>query len=288
VSPIIFALIAFFGWAVGDIFGTVVTRRIGAYSTTLWSLVFSFAVLSLYVPFAQDSLGELTLGLFTLIIILGIIANIGFVAFNEALRVGSAPVVGTIAASFAAFAALLSLVFLGERVNVQQGLAIITIFVGVVFCSMDLAELRAKRILKGRGVLLAIVTMVCWGIYFAFIKIPINKIGWFWPSYLTYLIFPLYLLFVKFRKIKLVGPNFKGALPALLTAIVLLRIAEFSYNIGISRGGQTSIIAPIAGSYPALFVVLAFLVFKDPIKKQQILGIITTIAGIILLSIFSA
>lgn len=279
---------AFFGWAVGDIFGTVVTRKIGAYSTTLWSLVFSFVILSLYVPFAQGSLGDFTPGLFTLNIILGIIAIIGFVAFNEALRVGNASVVGTIVASFAAFAALLSLVFLGERVNAQQGLAIIVIFAGVVFCSMDVVELKAKRILKGKGILLAIVTMVCWGIYFAFIKIPINKIGWFWPSYLTYLIFPLYLLFVKFKKIRLVGPNFKGVLPALLSAIVLLRIAELSYNIGISRGGQTSIIAPIAGSYPALFVVLAFLVFKDPIKKQQILGIITTIVGIVLLSVFSA
>lgn len=279
---------AFFGWGVGDIFGTIVTRKIGAYSTTLWSLVFSFIVLSLYVPFAQGYPGIFTPGLVVLIIILGIIAIVGFVAFNEALRVGNAPVVGTIAASFAAFAALLSLVFLGEKVSAQQGLAIITIFVGVVFCSMDLAELKAKRILKGKGTLLAIVTMVCWGIYFAFIKIPINKVGWFWPSYLTYLIFPLYLLFVKFRKIKLVGPNFNGALPALLAAIVLLRIAELSYNIGISQGGQTSIIAPIAGSYPALFVVLAFLVFKDPIKKQQILGIVTTIVGIILLSVFSA
>ena len=37
-----------------------------------------------------------------------------------------------------------------------------------------------------------------------------------------------------------------------------------------------------------LFIVLAFLFFKDPIKKQQILGIIVTLFGIVLLSLFSS
>lgn len=60
----------------------------------------------------------------------------------------------------------------------------------------------------------------------------------------------------------------------------------FSYNFAISIG-QVALIAPIAGSSSTLFVVLAFLVFKDPIRRQQIVGIITTLIGIVLLSVFS-
>ena len=67
---------------------------------------------------------------------------------------------------------------------------------------------------------------------------------------------------------------------------MLVRVAEFSYNLGISKGLVT-IVAPIAGANPTLFVVLAFLFLKDPITKQQIIGIITTLIGIALLSFLS-
>jgi len=49
---IIFALIAFVGWGTGDIFGGLVSRKIGGYSTTVYYYVLSFLLFSLYLPFA--------------------------------------------------------------------------------------------------------------------------------------------------------------------------------------------------------------------------------------------
>jgi len=88
------------------------------------------------------------------------------------------------------------------------------------------------------------------------------------------------------RKIPLIKPTGKGVIFPVIANSILLTVAEFSFNSAMGRG-LTAIVAPIAGSYPTLFVVLAFLVFKDPIKKQQVVGIITTLVGIIFLSIFS-
>ena len=31
--------------------------------------------------------------------------------------------------------------------------------------------------------------MVAWGIYFTFVKIPIQQIGWFWPNYISFSLF---------------------------------------------------------------------------------------------------
>ena len=61
---------------------------------------------------------------------------------------------------------------------------------------------------------------------------------------------------------------------------------SLSFNYAISKG-LVAIVAPIAGSYPTLFALLAFLVFKDSITRQQIFGIGVTLMGIVLLSFFS-
>lgn len=91
---------------------------------------------------------------------------------------------------------------------------------------------------------------------------------------------------MKLRSIPLSKPTVNNAFVPLVVSTFMVRVAEFSFSLGISRG-FTSIVAPIAGGAPALFVVLAFLVFKDPITRQQIIGIITTLIGIVLLSVFS-
>lgn len=71
-----------------------------------------------------------------------------------------------------------------------------------------------------------------------------------------------------------------------MAAIITARIAELSFTVGIAKG-YTSIVAPIAGASPVLFVLLAPFVVKDPIIKQQVIGIIITLIGIVALSFLS-
>lgn len=286
--PIIFALVSYVGWGVGDIFGVVSARKLGGYSTTLWSYIFSIIILTFLLPFAPGNIRDFNLSTLFLNILLAIIGAVGFVAFNEGMRLSNASLVGTIAAAFATLAAVLSIVFLGERITTLQATAIVIAFVGVVFCTFNFKDLKKGKLIRNKGLILALVAMVTWGIYFAFIKIPIRQVGWFWPVYVGMIsVLPLYLLFVRFRQIKIVKPTLKGALPYLLTGIITLRIAELSFNYAISIG-LTAIVAPIAGSYPSLFVVLASIFFKDPITTQEKFGIVVTIAGVVLLSLLSA
>ena len=65
-------------------------------------------------------------------------------------------------------------------------------------------------------------------------------------------------------------------------------MGTITFNYAISNGANIAIIAPIASAYPTLYVLLAFLIFKDKITKQQILGIIITLAGIVSLAALSA
>ncbi len=284
MQAIIFAIISYFGWGIGDIFGTVATRRIGAYSTTFWYILLQVPIFGVLIPFFSGHLENLTLEILILNAVLGLIGTVGLVAFYEGLRVSNAPLVGTIAASFAAVTVLLSIIFLNESVSYSQALAIITIFIGLVGSSLNISSLTNRKLTIDKGIWMGFIAMLSWGIYWAFIKIPIKELSWFWPGYISVLAsIPGIWLYIKLRKIKLSKINHKGSFYPLFANAFLLGIGALSFNLGIERG-FTTIVAPIAGSYPTIFVLLAYLVFKDPVTKQQIAGIIITLIGIVILA----
>lgn len=70
----------------------------------------------------------------------------------------------------------------------------------------------------------------------------------------------------------------------ILAFCIFVTAGMFAYNLGI-LSGHTSIVAPIAGSYPVLFVLLTRLVFKEKLTKQQTVGIISSLLGIIMISL---
>jgi uncharacterized membrane protein len=151
---------------------------------------------------------------------------------------------------------------------------------------LDLGSLRGKKLLNDKGIPFALASFLIWGIYFTFIKIPIKNIGWFWPAYISWWGFPLVYLFMKSRDIKLEFPKSKQLVFLSLINALLLTAALFSFNIALDKG-LTAIVVPIASSYPALFAILAYYVFKDRLSKQQVLGVITTLIGIVVLSALS-
>lgn len=123
MEAIIFALISYLGWGIGDIFGTIASRKIGGYSTTFWYLLFQLPLFSLFIPFFLDNLKNLTPSLLILNVVLGIIGTIGLIAFFEGLKIGNASLVGTISASFAAVTMVLSTIFLKESITSYQVIA---------------------------------------------------------------------------------------------------------------------------------------------------------------------
>ncbi len=281
---IIFALIAFFGWGTGDIFGGVVARKIGGYSSAFWGYVFSLVLTSLYIPFAFGELHNLTLGTILVLLLLMPVGFLPLMTLYEGIKKGNASLVGTIAAAFGAVVTILSVIFLGDRINVYQGLAIVTVVVGIFLASLDFKTVSFKKILTDKGIPYALTSMVLWGIYFTFVKIPSKQIGWFWPAYIAWLGFlPLAFIFIKLKKEKLNIPKDRKTILFIILNTILLSAGTFAYNFATTKG-QTSIIGPVASAYPILFATLAYFVFKDRLKKQQIVGIIVTLVGIVLLA----
>ncbi len=286
MEAIIFALVSYIGWGVGDIFNVFVARKLGAYSTSFLFTLGMLLISIFYGPFVLADLKNLTTEILLLNLSLGLLLAIAALCFNKGIQIGNPSLVGTIASSFAALVVVFSIIFLGERVNGNQLFAIVIIFTGIILASLNFAALKREKNLINKGVLFALAAMLLWGLYFTFIKIPIREIGWFWPSVISSFSTLVLLSLVRLRGVRLVKPKENKTLIYLILTIITVKSAELSFNYALSKG-LTVVVAPIAGSYATLFVVLAFFIFKDPITRQQILGIITTLIGIVLLSIFS-
>jgi drug/metabolite transporter (DMT)-like permease len=279
---IIFAVIAYFSWAIGIFFEAVAARRINSYSLTFWGLVIGAILSTFYLPFALHLAQGYTSDLLLLNILLALFFIGGTIIYYEALKLENRSLIGTITSAFPVFTVILSIFFLGERVDLMHAIAIIITFIGLMLCMLDFKEISGGKKIISKAVVFALIASVCWAIYLAFVKLLVVKVGWFWPNYVVFLLFPLMLLFMKIRKIELKLPTTNNVFWPLIISAVLVRIAEYSYNFAITKG-QVTVVAPIAGANPTLFVVLAFLFLKDPIRKQQILGIVITLTGIVFL-----
>lgn len=286
MTPILFSLIAFVGWGTADVLGGLVSRKIGGYSSAVWSYILSIVIASFYVPFALQELNNITSTTVVWLLILTPIGIIPLISLYEGIKVGSASLVGTIAGAFGGLVVILSVMFLGERISFYQTISILTIIVGLLLSSLDLKSFKIKQLLSDKGIPYALTAFIIWGIYFTFVKIPIKNIGWFWPAYLSWWGFPLVFVFMKLKKIKLLFPKSKNQIWLMLTNALLLTAALFAFNFALANG-LTAVVAPIASSYPVLFAVLAYFVFKDRLSKQQIVGVVITLLGIVTLSFFS-
>lgn len=274
------ALITFVGWGVGDVFGTAVSRKIGGFSTSLWLYFGAFILYSFIAPFKLDELENLTPELFIVNLAISVAGVLGYIMFYEGLRVGNSTIVGTISSSSAAIAVLASILFFGESVSGLELTAIIVIFLGIILTSEDLSQFKKGRF--DRGMFLALGAMLFWGIYFAFIKVPASELGWFWPNYFGTFAFPLIFLFMKFRKTGLELPRGKYFFSAIAMSVLLI-VGYFSYTAAVIKG-DIAVVSPIAGSSPVLFAVLSYFVFRDRISKQQVIGVVTALFGIVVLS----
>ena len=287
MQAILFALVSYIGWGAGDLFAAISGRKIGSLSATFWFLLLAVLI---FLPFGilfKEQASHITPKIILLVFTLSTIGNIGLITFYEALRVGNPTLVGTVSSSFVGITVLLSIIFLNEIITLPQGLAILIILLGLIVASLDVTKIKKQELFSNKGILYALISALTWGVYWTFIKIPVLEIGWYWTSILAYCSFPTIWLLMVFKKQKLAGFKDKKSLLSALGNAFLTGIGSFSFNFAIGNG-LTAIVAPIAGSYPTLFAVLSYFFFKEPIKKNEVIGIVATLIGIVLLAFLSS
>lgn len=283
MSAIFLALITYFGWGTGDVFGAITTRKIGAYRTTLGVMIITALLFLALVPSHIPELTQFTPLLLTITIVLGSIFIMGNLAINESLRLTNASLALTIFSSYSALIILLSVFFFHERLTLPQMISIGVIFWGIYLCTYSPHEKTPRTRANKLGILWALVGMVSIAIFFTFIKPIVSIVGWFWPVYLSTLWLPV-VAWITWKKRELNVPkHWKSALLPLVASAFLLRGGDFFFNAAIDKG-LSAVVAPIAGAYPTLSVILAYFVFREVPTKRQIAGIVLALVGIVALA----
>ncbi len=271
------------GYAVGDIFGTKSSRKIQPLLTTFWVVVFNVLIFSPLAFVFRDNISHFTVWHIFLTLTLAILLNYSYLNFNRALAIGNAPLVGAITGSFPALVVIFSLIIFKESITFLQGIMISLVIIGIILSSIDFRQKITKVHVSIRY---ALLTLAGWGLYFTLIKVPIVQIGWFWVHYLTNIlgVFFFGAILLSKRQTVFKKPTKVLYLPA-ITAL-LTGGATLLFNFALNFG-KSSVVAPIAGSYPALFAILAFFIFKEKLTRQQIIGVVITLASVIALSFIS-
>ena len=130
----------------------------------------------------------------------------------------------------------------------------------------------------------ALITLGIWGIYYTLLRIPVKSIGWFWADYSWNFFFIILIALGKIKRDVFAVLQDKKAIITLLLFAVFVNMGVFAYNLGINAG-YTSVVAPIAASSSVLFVILARIFFREKLTSQQKIGIISSLAGIVILSV---
>ncbi len=284
---VFFALLTLIGWGAGDMFIAIASRKIGSRYAFFWGQVISFLLISLYIPF---SVGIADWGMFLFALAIGLADAGSALYYFRAFEVGNASIVGTIGGAFSLVTVIITIVLFGERLMLFQLMGIILAIMGVIILSLDLHLLykqKFKAIILDPGVKYALIAMLVWGAYFALVRIPVEKIGWFWTVYPTNLFFIVMILTRAVKKDFLSVLAKKDVVLTIIAFSFFITLGMFTYNLGI-LSGYTSVVAPIAGSSPVLFVILSRIFFREKLSVQQKMGVISSLTGIILISFASA
>jgi len=303
-------------WGSADTTATFASRRLGTFTTTMISLLVSVVTLILFAllfstrlslsPALPALLASVPVGLLS-----GVMAAIGYFSLYRGLELGPVAIVSPVVAADGAFAAVLAIPLLHERVSLWQVGLLLCIFCGIFFASTDLAELRkllstagSPSLLKG-GPRWGLLAMAAFGIMLFSIGASAQSVGWFLPILWTRCFAALTLaafgLWQRFRFARVSSTSLSASpssigeeaiKPSLLSIGLVLAIGVglfettglLVYSIA-TRLAATGIAAAISSSFGLIPLLVGLTFLRERPKAHQLVGVALVTIGLALLAI---
>ncbi|HZU24277.1 MAG TPA: DMT family transporter [Bryobacteraceae bacterium] len=142
------------------------------------------------------------------------------------------------------------------------------------------------RVGRASWMLLSIATVLLWGSWGLESKIIVDRISpWMNQALFSIGLLPLMLWIFFWKNLRQVSGSARaGAAYALLTG-VLGGVGNITLYLALARGGNASVVVPLAGLAPLVTVVLAFMLLREKLNRLQGMGVILALVSIYLLSV---
>jgi len=269
------ALAASLAWGLGDFLGGVKSRVLPALVVMGASQPFGLAILAVAVAARGSAPPGPEVAWAALSALLG---TIGLVAFYRGMAAGAMTVVVPIASVAAAFPVVWGIVQ-GDRVSFLQELGFVAALGGSVMTSIERGGER-PRLASGAG--WGLLAMLAFGGYY----VPFHAAShhdWLWPS----LIFRITSVTLVWAALLATRQRARGLRPH-LAALVAIGVLDTGGNVlfaaASSSHGLLSVVSVLASLYPVVTVLLARFTLGERVEFAQNVGVVTTLAGVVLVS----
>ena len=270
-----YALLASLAWGVGDFMGGLKSRILPALVVMGISQPFGLVALAIAVAVRGTAPPGPEVAWAVLAALFG---TLGLIAFYRGMAAGAMSVVVPLAAVAAGIPVVWGLVH-GDHVSFLQEIGFVAALGGGLMASL---ERRGERARFAAGTGWAILALLGFGCYY----IPLHASAthdWLWPS----LIFRATSVTIVWSAILLTRARVHGVRPHLvaLAAIGLLDTGGNTlFAAASSSHGLLSVVSVLASLYPAVTVLLARFVLRERVERTQDLGVLVTLAGVVLIS----
>ncbi len=287
MAAVVFGILSAVVIGTSDFVAAYVGRKVGPFFTLLYSMITSFVILAVGEVFLKYPLFHgwdwaILLGC-------GFAIAAGYFAFYRALEIGPVSLVSPIASTDGIIAAALGVFLFGELLSHVQKAGVVVVLCGIFLVSTKLREFKRSIRHPGKGVPLAMVTMVGFGIGLTMISRFSETYGWFVPILGMRAGILLWLLIYAAAKKQWKAKSKASARSVGL--VILIGILETTALLCYARGATlhpaapTALIAPLYSTFPMFTILLAFIIFKERPVPNQWVGIAGIIAGVVLLAI---
>jgi drug/metabolite transporter (DMT)-like permease len=296
LTGLVFGLLAAASWGIVDIAGALAVRRIGSLRVQVGTLavgVASFVAVTLLSPdllepgWVEGLLVGLPLGAF---------AAAGYLTYMTALRLGPISVVSPVTVCYGGLSVVLAVLVRGESLSIVQAAGAVLATFGVVLTAVVLenGSLRGARIV-GPGVVMALVTVVLFGLLGVVMVGPIRDHGWLpvlLGSRIGNLAAGAALLATavvsgsqRFRTVLDPGQPVTRWIVALLVLAGVCDTVAFSlFAIGLEQA-PVWIVTLASSLGPVLVVVFAILQLGERLRPVQWMGLVALAAGLGVLAV---
>jgi drug/metabolite transporter (DMT)-like permease len=275
VQSILLALGASLSWGVGDFYGPLQGRVLGALRTLVYVELGGLAGIALLIlvrfRLPHDAVVLLAIPA-------AVSGTLGLFAYYRGIAVGAISIVAPIAGVSAVIPVAAGIVS-GESPSAWQLAGMACALLGVFLAALEPRRETETRIAAGAG--FALLAAVGFGSYFPFMHAAGQADLW-WSS----LVFRITATAIMLVAAGVRRPPLNVPL-RVLPALVLVGNADMLGNLlyaGASVGGLVSVTSVLASLYPIVTVVMARLLLAERIARSQEAGVVLVVLAVALIS----
>jgi len=274
------AFLGCIGWGIADFLGGVKSRSIPLITVLLVTQVIGLIII---VPSVMLNLsGGPTADTIIYGAIAGTLGLTGLICLYRGMAIGPIGIVSLIASMGVILPILFDLI-MGNRLSTLQATGIICA-VGSIFFLTEKNNSSGKKKRKASGILLGFGAAFASGLFLIALDTASNSDP-YWATLFDRIIviFWLTIAFILTKP----GLEFKRSdFMALFAVGTLDAIAIVSFAVA-STLGMISIVSVVVSLYPIVPIILAGIILQERLTRSQILGVIITLSGIVMVSIGS-